>query len=108
MKAGAIIGRLWRQYIWPYKMDLLALAPVLALVAAAGVSYALILKFGTDSIQAGNLAEITLVPIAVVAAVVVRAGAMWAQAVMTQSLALKILRDLQEFNARLTEEDQIQ
>jgi len=95
MKAGAIIGRLWRQYIWPYKMDLLALAPVLALVAAAGVSYALILKFGTDSIQAGNLAEITLVPIAVVAAVVVRAGAMWAQAVMTQSLALKILRDLQ-------------
>jgi subfamily B ATP-binding cassette protein MsbA len=95
MKAGAIIGRLWRQYIWRYKLDLLALAPVLALVAAAGVSYALILKFGTDSIEARNMQAIALVPVAVITAVVVRAAGMWAQAVMTQSLALKILRDLQ-------------
>jgi subfamily B ATP-binding cassette protein MsbA len=95
MKAGAIIGRLWRQYIWRYKLDLLALAPVLAVVAAAGVSYALILKFGTDSIQARDMRAITLMPLAVIGAVVVRAAGMWAQAVMTQSLALKILRDLQ-------------
>lgn len=95
MKAGAIIGRLWRQYIWRYKLDLLALTPVLALVAAAGVSYALILKFGTDSIQARDMRAITLMPLAVAGAVVARAAGMWAQAVMTQSLALKILRDLQ-------------
>ncbi|MGD9966493.1 MAG: ABC transporter ATP-binding protein [Hyphomonadaceae bacterium] len=95
MKAGAIIGRLWRQYITRYKVDLLALAPVLALVAATGVSYAYILKFATDAIQADNLQAIALVPVAVIGMVLIRAGAMWGQAVMTQALALKILRDLQ-------------
>ncbi len=95
MKAGAILKRLWRQYIWRYKLDLIALAPVLALVAAAGVSYALLLKFGTDSIQSGNMRDIALAPLAVIGVVTLRAVAMWAQAIMTQSLALKILRDLQ-------------
>lgn len=95
MKAGAILIRLWRQYILRYKMDLAAVTPVLVVVAATGVSYALILKFATDGIQAGNMRDITLVPLAVVVVVVLRAISMWAQAVMTQALALKILRDLQ-------------
>jgi subfamily B ATP-binding cassette protein MsbA len=95
MKAGPILSRLWREYILRYKLDLLALVPVLALVAAASVSYALIMKFATDSIQAEDMSAIALVPVAVVAAVLVRAAAMWGQAIMTQSLALKILRDLQ-------------
>lgn len=95
MKAGAIIARLWRQYILRYKLDLLALAPVLALVAVAAASYAWLLKFATDSIQAGDMTRIALVPAAVVGVVVVRAAGMWGQAIMTQSLALKILRDLQ-------------
>jgi subfamily B ATP-binding cassette protein MsbA len=95
MKAGPILLRLWRQYILRYKIDIVALVPVLATVAAAGVSYALILKFATDSIETENLRAIALVPVAVVGAVVLRAAAMWAQAVMTQALALKILRDLQ-------------
>lgn len=95
MKAGAILSRLWRQYIWRYKVDLLALAPVLVVVAAAAASYAWILKFATDSIQTGNLNQIALVPVVAMAIVLVRAAGMWAQAIMTQGLALKILRDLQ-------------
>lgn len=95
MTASAILKRLWRQYIWRYKTDLLALAPVLMLVAAASASYAWILKFATDSIQSENLELITLVPIAVIGIVTARAAGMWGQAIMTQGLALKILRDLQ-------------
>jgi subfamily B ATP-binding cassette protein MsbA len=95
MTANAILTRLWRQYIWRYKMDLLALAPVLAIVAGASASYAWILKFATDSIQSENLALIALVPLAVIGIVTVRAAGMWGQAIMTQGLALKILRDLQ-------------
>jgi ATP-binding cassette, subfamily B, bacterial MsbA len=95
MKAGAILVRLWRQYISRYKLDLIALAPVLALVAATAVSYAYILKFATDSIQADDMRAIALVPVAVIGTVVIRAAAMWGQAIMTQSLALKVLRDLQ-------------
>jgi subfamily B ATP-binding cassette protein MsbA len=95
MKAGPIISRLWRQYILRYKFDLITMTPVLALVAVAAAAYAWILKFATDSIQSGNMGAIALVPVAVIATVLVRAVAMWGQAIMTQSLALKILRDLQ-------------
>ena len=95
MTARAILERLWRQYIWRYKMDLLAMAPVLVIVAAAAASYGWILKFATDSIQSGDLEKIALVPVVAMAIVVVRAAGMWGQAIMTQGLAMKVLRDLQ-------------
>jgi subfamily B ATP-binding cassette protein MsbA len=95
MKAGPILARLWRQYISRYTLDLLLLAPVLAVVAAAAAGYAWILKLAADSIQAGDMTGIAMVPVAVIATVLIRAVAMWGQAVMTQSLSLKVLRDLQ-------------
>ncbi len=95
MKPGALIGRLWRDFVARYTLDLVALGPVLATVAASGVSYALILKFATDNIQGANLRAIALVPVAVIAATLIRALAIWGQAVLSQGLALKVLRDLQ-------------
>ncbi|MDX2274755.1 MAG: ABC transporter ATP-binding protein [Hyphomonadaceae bacterium] len=92
---SGLLGRLWRGYVSHYRLDIAALAPVLALVAASGVSYALILKYATDNIQAGNLAGIALVPVAVIIATTIRAAAIWGQAVLSQGLALKVLRDLQ-------------
>ncbi|MEQ1491050.1 MAG: ABC transporter ATP-binding protein [Terricaulis sp.] len=95
MTASAILKRLWRQYIWRYKVDLFALAPVLVVVAATAASYAWILKFAVDSIATGDLDKIALIPLAVIAIVLLRAAGMWGQAIMTQGLSLKILRDLQ-------------
>jgi subfamily B ATP-binding cassette protein MsbA len=70
------------------------------------VSYAAILKFTIDSIQAADLRAITLVPLAVIAATVVRAVAIYVQAVLSQGLALKVLRDLQNaMFAKLTGAD---
>lgn len=94
-QSPGLLTRLWRDFVARYALDIFALAPVLALVAASGVSYALILKYATDNIQAGNLQGITLVPIAVIIATSVRAAAIWGQAVLSQGLALKVLRDLQ-------------
>jgi subfamily B ATP-binding cassette protein MsbA len=95
MKGGGLLGRLWRDYVSRYTGDIALLVPALALVAAAGVSYALILKYTTDGITAGTANVIVYAPLAVLAATIVRALAMWAQAVQSQSLALKVLRDLQ-------------
>jgi len=95
MKSGGLLKRLWRDYVSRYTGDLWLLAPALALVAAAGVSYAFILKYTTDGITAGDASVIVLAPLAVLATVLVRAAAMWAQAVQSQALALKVLRDLQ-------------
>jgi subfamily B ATP-binding cassette protein MsbA len=90
-----LYGRLWREFVSRYPGDLALLAPSLVLMALAGVAYAVILKLTTDGIIAGNPAVILFAPLAVLAASVVRSFAMWAQAVQSQTLSLKILRDLQ-------------
>lgn len=95
MKSRSLVSRLWRDYVSRYKALLLGLAPALALVAIAGVSYAKILQVAVDSINAGAMSAIQLIPLAVLAAAGVRALAMWAQAILSQDLALKVLRDLQ-------------
>jgi subfamily B ATP-binding cassette protein MsbA len=94
-KSPGSVARLWRQFLSRYTADLLPLIPYLALVAVAGVSYALILKYTTDGLSAGDNAVLVLAPLAVLAATSVRAAAMWAQAIQSQTLALKVLRDLQ-------------
>jgi subfamily B ATP-binding cassette protein MsbA len=95
MTPRALIARLWREHVARYSADIAALIPVLALVAATGASYAWIMKQAIDAISAENLAAITLTPILVIAATALRALAMFAQAVLSQGLALKVLRDLQ-------------
>jgi ATP-binding cassette, subfamily B, bacterial MsbA len=95
MKPASLIARLWSGFVARYKLDIALLAPVLAVVALAGASYGLIMKWVTDSIQAENLSAIALAPLAVVGATIVRAAAIWGQALLSQGLALKVLRDLQ-------------
>ncbi|MBC7768493.1 MAG: ABC transporter ATP-binding protein, partial [Phycisphaerales bacterium] len=95
MTPGALLARLWRDYVSRYTGDVVLLTPVLAIVALAAVSYAAILKFTIDSIQAGDLGAIALVPVAVIGAALIRAIAIYVQAVLSQGLALKVLRDLQ-------------
>lgn len=106
MKPGALLARLWRDYVSRYAGDIVVLAPVLAVVALAAVSYAAILKFTIDSIQAGDLQAIALAPLAVIAATSTRALAIYGQALISQALALKVLRDLQSaMFAKLTNAD---
>ncbi|QGZ94496.1 ABC transporter ATP-binding protein [Terricaulis silvestris] len=95
MKTRGLFGRLWRDYVSRYASDFTLLVPALALVAAAGVSYALILKYTTDGVANDQPNVVFLAPVAVLIATSLRAFGMWAQAVLSQGLALKVLRDLQ-------------
>lgn len=92
---GGLFARLWREYVSRYMRDIALLMPVLAAVAAAGVLYAWILKFTTDGITARDASVVLWAPAAVIGATLIRALALWAQAVLSQSIALKVLRDLQ-------------
>jgi len=96
MSKTSLMGRLWRDFVSRYLSDVLLLLPVLATVAAAGVSYALILKFTTDGITARDANVVIWAPLAIMAATGIRAIALWAQAVLSQSTALKVLRDIQQ------------
>jgi subfamily B ATP-binding cassette protein MsbA len=95
MTRGGLFKRLWREFVSRYLSDISLLVPVLAVVAACGVSYALILKFATDGIIARDVTAVIWAPIAVIGVVIVRAIALWGQAVLSQSVALKVLRDVQ-------------
>ncbi len=90
-----VLDRLWRDYLSHYKTDIAALAPMLVLVAAGGVSYAFVLKYVTDAITAGDANVVLFGPLLALGAAGLRAVAMWAQAVQSQNLALKVLRDFQ-------------
>ena len=71
MKAELVsscIGRLWRDYLSHYKLEIAALAPVLALVAVAGVSYASVLKYVTDALVAHDARVIVFGPLAALGA----------------------------------------
>ena len=95
MSTGRLFARLWREQISHHKTEIALLMPVLTIVALAAVSYAGVLKFATDAINAGDLNGVYFWAFVAVVATAVRALAMWLQAVMSQDIALKVLRDLQ-------------
>jgi len=71
------------------------LVPVLAAVAAIGVGYTFIFRETIGRLQASDTSVITWAPLAFLAATIARAGAIWAQAILSQGLGHKVLRDLQ-------------
>lgn len=91
----SLLGRLWRDYVRRYKADLLALAPVLAAVSLLGVAYTAILKEVGDGLQQNNFSATTWAPIALIAITLGRAATIWLQAIMSQGIGQKVLRDLQ-------------
>ncbi len=95
MSTGRLFARLWREHVSHYKTEIALLMPVLAIVALAAVSYAGVLKFATEAINAGDLNGVYFWAAIAVIATAVRSLAMWLQAVMSQGVALKVLRDLQ-------------
>jgi ATP-binding cassette, subfamily B, bacterial MsbA len=74
---------------------LLALVPALLLVALSASAYALIMKETMDGLAASQMSVVAWAPLAVIGATLVRGLAIWAQAVMSQSLGLRVLRDVQ-------------
>ncbi|MDX2238440.1 MAG: ABC transporter ATP-binding protein [Hyphomonadaceae bacterium] len=106
MTSGQIIGRLWRDHVSAHTRDLALLAPALALVAAAGAAYGFIMKAAIDGLSAGDAGDALFASAAVLAVTAVRAFAIWAQAIVSQGLGLKVLRDLQRaMFAKLTRAD---
>jgi len=95
MANQSLFGRLWREHVARYKTEIALLVPVLALVAITGVSYAGIVKFATDAIAAANWTSILFWVGVALALAAARALSMWAQAIVSQDIALKVLRDLQ-------------
>ena len=95
LSARAVLGRLWRAFVRPHSGLLLALAPLLVLVALTATAYSLIMARTIDALSEGRLDALTLAPLAVIAATAIRALAIYGAAVTSQDLGLRVLRDIQ-------------
>lgn len=95
MTARKLLPRLWRDHLHRYRSDLGLLVPTLAAVAAIGVGYAFIMSETVRRLQGGDMSVVVWAPLAILVATAARAGAIWAQAVLSQGLGHKLLRDLQ-------------
>lgn len=94
--ATHLLMRLWRDHLRRYLGEILALAPVLGAVGALAISYTWITSETIKRMQSGDHSVIVWAPAAIMAATVLRGGAIWLQAVLSQGLGLKVLRDLQD------------
>jgi subfamily B ATP-binding cassette protein MsbA len=94
-KGASLLGRLWRDHVSRYKTDLIALVPVLAAVSLLGLAYTWILKEVGDGLQRNDFSVTAWAPLALLGAAIARAAATWAQAIMSQGVGQKVLRDLQ-------------
>ncbi len=91
-----LAGRLWRDYVKKYWRVLLSMVPVVLVVAATSGGYVFITKQAGDLLQRGEDRVIYQIPAWIIVVALLRAGAMYMQAVLTSGLAHRVLRDLQD------------
>lgn len=96
MAAGPVLARLWQAFVRPHFGLLVALAPLLVLVALTATAYSVIMARTIDALTEGRLDVLTLAPLAVLGATAIRALAIYGAAVTSQDLGLRVLRDIQE------------
>ncbi|MBI1187143.1 MAG: ATP-binding cassette domain-containing protein [Alphaproteobacteria bacterium] len=106
VRAGALAARLWRAFVRQHAGDLWLLAPALVVVAAAGVAYAAIVQRLVDGLATNAGAVLVWGPLVVLGVTAARGAAIYVQAVASQGLGLKVIRDLQSaMFAKLTQAD---
>ena len=91
----SILRRLWRDYVARYWPRLAMLAPAIFIVAITSGGYVWIIKYAGDLMQRGQERVIYQVPAWLVGVSLLRAIAMYAQAELTNGVAHRVLRDLQ-------------
>lgn len=95
LRKRVFAARLWREYLSRYWKLLLALAPVVAIVAGAASAYVAIIRYAGQLLERADDRVIYQIPVWVISIALIRAGAMYVQAVLTSGVAHRVLRDLQ-------------
>jgi ATP-binding cassette, subfamily B, bacterial MsbA len=94
-KVRANVVRVWRDYLKKYWRLLAALMPVIAVVGMTAGAYVYVAQDAGELLQTGDDRLIYQSPALVISVALVRAVAMYVQTVLTQSIAHRVLRDLQ-------------
>ena len=92
----AIIGRLWREWVAPYRARIIAALGLMVVVAATSSAYPALISEVFNRLQDQDFKAIYLVPVAIIALSSIRAIAMYLQVLTVNKLALRVTTDLQK------------
>jgi subfamily B ATP-binding cassette protein MsbA len=93
--APAVIRRLWRDWMRPYRRLLAANLGLIAFVAGATAAYPLIIQWALDGFGEKSTEVISLAPLVVIAAVLIKSGALYAHRLLTNGVLARIDADMQ-------------
>ena len=91
-----LVARLWRDWMRRYIGRVGATVVAMVFVAGTTALYPFIIERAVDAMQAKDTRVLTLMPLAIIAVTTAKGLASYAQAVLSQSVAFRVIADMQK------------
>jgi hypothetical protein len=93
---GYLVGRLWRDWMRAYLGRMTGAAILMTVVAATSAAYPKLIQMAVDMLGDADPRILTLMPAAIIAITFTRGIASYGQSVLSQSVALRVIAELQK------------
>jgi len=93
---GYLIGRLWRDWLRVHLGRIAGAAVLMAVVAATSAAYPKLIELAIDMLENADPRILTVLPAAIIAITFTRGIASYGQSVLSQSVALRVIANLQK------------
>ena len=95
-QARAVIGRLWREWVAPYRAQIIFALGLMVIVAATSSAYPALISEVFNRLQDNAYESLYIVPLAIIILSSIRAAAMYLQVITVNKLALRVTTDIQK------------
>ncbi len=93
---GYLVGRLWRDWMRVHLGRIAGTAVLMAIVAATSAAYPKLIELAINMLENADPRILTLLPAAIIATTFTRGIASYGQSVLSQSVALRVIANLQK------------
>ena len=93
---GYLVGRLWRDWMRAYLGRIAGAVALMVVVAATSMAFPWLIEVAVDMLTVPDPRVMTVVPAAIIAITFIRGIASYGQSVLSQSMALLVIADLQK------------
>lgn len=91
----SLASRFWGMFVRPHWRAVIVAALLMAAVAAANTSYALVVRWSATQLEAGRITAAYWAPALIIGVTAFKAGTLFAQMMVTQRIALRIIEAMQ-------------
>ena len=91
-----LVSRLWRDWMQRYVSRVAATVVAMVVVAGTTALYPFIIQRAVDAMQGKDARTLVLMPVAIILVTMIKGGASFAQAVLSQSVAFRVIADMQK------------